>query len=258
MSQILVGTSGFSYPDWKARFYPEGMRQENFLEFYSSQFRAVELNFTYYRMPDEKQSKMLIEKSGGSLEFVIKANRQMTHEIPEDSLEKIAPLFLEGIAPFIQAGQLGAILLQFPQSFHYTTKNRIYLKSLINKLRPHNISVEFRQREWLKDSVYRSLHNLDAGFVCVDEPDLPSLIPSVINSTSDVGYIRFHGRNKEKWYSGDSRTRYDYLYSEEELLDWVPKIRNIADRTDKLYAFFNNHAKAQAPTNARMLINLLD
>ena len=83
------------------------------------------------------------------------------------------------------------------------------------------------------------------------------MIPPVINSTSALGYIRFHGRNKEKWYSGDSKTRYDYLYSGEELKDWVPKIKKIADRTEKLYVFFNNHAKAQAVTNARMLINLL-
>ena len=257
MSEIIVGTSGFSYPDWKASFYPEGMGQENLLGYYSSQFKAVELNFTYYRMPDVMQSKRMVEKSGGTLEFVIKANRQMTHEIQEDSLTKVVPLFLDGISPFIEAGQLGALLLQFPQSFHYTPENRIYLKSLIERLRPLNVSVEFRQREWLKDSVYQSLHDLGTGFVCVDEPDLPSLIPPVINSTSNLGYIRFHGRNKAKWYSGDSRTRYDYLYSEEELKDWISKIRKIAERTDKLYAFFNNHAKAQAVTNAKMLINLL-
>ncbi|MBN2059152.1 MAG: DUF72 domain-containing protein [Deltaproteobacteria bacterium] len=257
MSEIIVGTSGFSYPDWKINFYPEGLGQESFLRYYSRHFKAVELNFTYYRMPDETQSKKMIEKSGSALEFVIKANRQMTHEIQEDSLTKVTPLFLDGISPFIEAGQLGAILLQFPQSFHYTPENRIYLKSLIDRLRPLRVSVEFRQREWLKDSVYQSLNDLGAGFVCVDEPDLASLVPAVIKTTSDLGYIRFHGRNGEKWYSGDSRTRYDYLYSEKELLEWIPKIRRIAEKTHKLYAFFNNHAKAQAVTNAKMLINLL-
>ena len=91
----------------------------------------------------------------------------------------------------------------------------------------------------------------------MDEPPLPSLIPPLVINTSKSGYIRFHGRNKKKWYGTDARTRYDYLYSEDELKEWVPKIRELAERTEKLFIFFNNHARAQAITNAKMLINLL-
>jgi uncharacterized protein YecE (DUF72 family) len=128
---------------------------------------------------------------------------------------------------------------------------------LIEALSPAPVSIEFRQKEWLKDSVFETLRELGGGFVCVDEPPLPSLIPPVVINTSDQGYIRFHGRNKKDWYGTDSRRRYDYLYSEDELKEWVPKIRDLADKTKKLFVFFNNHAKAQAVTNARMLINLL-
>jgi uncharacterized protein YecE (DUF72 family) len=257
MSEILIGTSGFSYDDWKEEFYPPDMAKKDFLEFYAEQFRVLELNFSYYRIPDSSQSRQMITKSGGKLEFVIKAYRQMTHEISENSLTEILPKFMEGISPFVDAGRLGVILLQFPQSFHYVPENRLYLKSLIETLSPSPVSIEFRQREWLKESVYETLRELGAGFVCVDEPPLPSLIPPVVINTSNSGYIRFHGRNSKKWYGTDSRTRYDYLYSEDELKAWVPKIRELAKRTEKLFVFFNNHAKAQAITNAKMLINLL-
>jgi uncharacterized protein YecE (DUF72 family) len=181
----------------------------------------------------------------------------MTHEISENSLTEILPKFMEGISPFVDAGRLGVILLQFPQSFHYVPENRLYLKSLIETLSPSPVSIEFRQREWLKESVYETLRELGAGFVCVDEPPLPSLIPPVVINTSNSGYIRFHGRNTKKWYGTDSRTRYDYLYSEDELEEWVPKIRELAERTEKIFVFFNNHARGQAITNAKMLINML-
>ena len=212
MSKILIGTSGFSYDDWKGEFYPQGMDNQDFLEFYALHFKVVELNFSYYRIPDADQSGQMIEKSGGKLEFVVKAFRQMTHEISECALTDVVTLFMDGISPFMDAGVLGTVLLQFPQSFHYVPKNRIYLKSLIESLLPYPISVEFRQKEWLRDSVYKTLEDLGAGFVCVDEPPLPSLIQPVAMSTSDWGYIRFHGRNSRDWYGTDARTRYDYLY----------------------------------------------
>ena len=257
MSAIHIGTSGFSYDDWKGEFYPRDMTQRDFLEFYARHFKVLELNFSYYRIPEAHLTRQMISRSGGALEFVVKAFRQMTHEITPHSLTEVLPLFIEGISPFIESGNLATILLQFPQSFHYIPENRFYLKSLIEALRPHPVSVEFRQKTWLKESVYKALGELGAGFVCVDEPALPSLIPPVAINTSRLGYIRFHGRNREKWYGTDSRTRYDYLYTEEALKEWVPGIRKLAKNTDKLFAFFNNHARAQAVTNAKMLINLL-
>jgi len=257
MSEILIGTSGFFYEDWKGEFYPPGMPKKDFLAFYANHFNVLELNFSYYRIPTSHQSGEMITKSGGKLSFVVKASRQMTHEISEASLKEVLPLFMDGISPFIKAGRLGGLLLQFPQSFHYIPKNRIYLKSLIERLSPCPVFVEFRQKDWLKESVYKTLQALGAGFVCVDEPPLPSLIPPVVMNTSDSGYIRFHGRNSENWYGTDSRSRYDYLYSEDELNEWIPKIKELAERTKKIFVFFNNHAKSQAITNAKMLINLL-
>ncbi|MFC1866596.1 DUF72 domain-containing protein [Thermodesulfobacteriota bacterium] len=257
MSNILIGTSGFFYDGWKGEFYPQEIDSKNYLNYYSLQFKALELNFSYYRIPEAHQSRRMISRSGGNVEFVVKAHRRMTHEIAKNSLTEILPLFIEGISPFLKESRLGAVLLQFPQSFHYVPDNRVYLKSLIDALQPLPVSVEFRQREWLKDSVYETLRGLGVGFVCVDEPSLPGLIPSVVINTSKLGYVRFHGRNKRDWYGTDTTTRYDYLYSEDELKEWVPKIQGLAESTEKVFVFFNNHAKAQAVTNAKMLMNLL-
>ena len=260
MIDILIGTSGFSYNDWKGDFYPHGMAPKNFLEYYSYYFNVIELNFSYYRIPQQDQIQLMLDQSGGRVEFVVKAFRQMTHENSgsDKILSDIVSLFIKGISPLIEADKLGGILLQFPQHFHYTHKNRIYLKSLIESFQPLHVFVEFRQKEWLKESVYNSLTDLGAGFVCVDEPDLPALIPPFGLSTSDTGYIRFHGRNSKNWYGTDSTRRYDYLYSEMELEEWVPRIERMEKEIKKLFVFFNNHARAQAVDNARMLISLLN
>jgi uncharacterized protein YecE (DUF72 family) len=258
MADIFIGTSGFSYDDWKGEFYPSNMTSKDYLTFYARHFNALELNFSYYRMPTAEQSRQMLLKSGERLEFVVKAHREMTHEISERSLKEATPSFREGISPFVNANRLGGILLQFPQSFHYDTEQRIYLKSLIECLLPNPLFVEFRQKSWLRESVYNTLREMGVGLVCVDEPALPSLIPPMAIHTADTAYIRFHGRNSKNWYGTDATARYDYIYTEEELRDWVPKIKTLSERTKKLFIFFNNHAKAQAVTNTKMLINLLE
>ena len=257
MGEIFIGTSGYYYDDWKGSFYPEGMSKKDYLGYYSRHFRILELNYTYYRLPESKHSETMIARAGIDMTFVVKAHKEITHNITENSISVTLPRFLKGIGPFIDSNCFGSILLQFPQSFHYTDKNRIYLKQLIKALLPYPLSVEFRNKDWLKESVYRTLSELRTGFVCVDEPVLPGLIPKLNIVTSETGYIRFHGRNRKNWYGTDSTSRYDYLYSEEELGEWLPLIKEIKDQTEKLFIFFNNHAKSQAVTNARMLINLL-
>lgn len=257
MAEILIGTSGYYYDDWKGIFYPEDLKKDEYLKYYSFHFNVVELNFTYYRLPEYHRIKGMIEKAENRVLFIVKAYRGITHEISDNSLDAHLSRFLNGIAPLIEENLLGSILLQFPQGFHYTAHNRIYLKNLLEALSAYPACIEFRNKEWLRDSVYSGLIELGAGFVCVDEPDLQGLLPPLALSTSIVGYIRFHGRNKKNWYGTDSTSRYDYLYSEEELKEWLPRIKKISEGTEKLFVFFNNHAKSQAITNARMLINLL-
>ncbi len=257
MSEILVGTSGYSYNDWRGIFYPRNMQPQYFLSFYSREFNAVELNFSYYRMPNPHQFVQMLKKSNYRLEFVVKAFRELTHEITEKSIPETLPLFKDALAPLVENGKLGAVLLQFPQSFHYTKTSRIYLEKLIEGLRPLPLCVEFRQREWLKNSVYNTLSRMNTGFVCVDQPRLKDLLPPLSIVTSDLAYIRFHGRNRANWYKGNSSERYDYLYAEEELMEWVPGVQKLAEKTKKIFILFNNHIKGQAVNNARMMINLL-
>ena len=204
MGEILIGTSGYYYDDWKGPFYPDNMAKKDYLNYYSRYFHTLELNYTYYRLPEAKQSGTMIARAGTDMTFVVKAHKEMTHNITENSISAVLPLLLNGITPFIDSDCLGSILLQFPQSFHYTNKNRIYLKQLIQELLPAPLSVEFRNKDWIKESVYNSLSELNAGFVCVDEPELPNLIPKLNIITSETGYIRFHGRNRENWYGTDS------------------------------------------------------
>ncbi len=185
MANLYIGTSGFSYDDWKGAFYPSKMASKDYLEFYARHFNALELNFSYYRMPKAEQARQMLSKSGERLEFVVKAHREMTHEISERSLKEAAPSFLEGISPFISADRLGGILIQFPQSFHYDTEQRVYLKSLIESLSPNPLFVEFRRKSWLKESVFKTLREMEVGLVCVDEPALPSLIPPMTIRAAD-------------------------------------------------------------------------
>lgn len=253
---ILVGTSGFSYPDWVGPFYPETLPKQDFLVFYSQHFRTCELNFSYYRAPTARTLERMAEKSAGQVEFVLKANKAMTHERQQN--EQVFPLFKEALAPLIERNLLGCVLAQFPYSFHHTQKNLDYLTYLRDQLKSLPVVVEFRNRTWLKEATFTFLKELDFGFCCVDEPQIEGLLPPVVVATSSIGYVRFHGRNQAKWWKHDDPAeRYDYFYSEAELREWVPKIQKLAKVTEKVYTFTNNHPKGKAVQNARRLQELL-
>lgn len=95
------------------------------------------------------------------------------------------------------------------------------------------------------------------GFVCVDEPDIKGLIKPVTASTSNVSYLRMHGRNAGKWYEGEGSERYDYKYGQEELLEWVPRVRELERGAAVTVISFNNHPRGSAVQNAKMLAAIL-
>jgi uncharacterized protein YecE (DUF72 family) len=256
MAKILVGTSGYSYEDWVGPVYPEGTPQREFLQLYAAQFPVVELNFTYYAQPNAGAVSRMVEKTPEGFLFCLKAHRSMTHEIT-DGWEKDVATFREGIRPLQETGRLAAVLLQFPYSFAYTPESRERLAALSDKLSDLPLAVEFRKSEWMKEKVLVGLRERGIALVSVDEPDLPRLVRPTTEVTADFSYVRFHGRNAKNWWTGDNATRYDYLYTPEELNEWTQRVKLILQKARMLMLFFNNHRRGMAVQNAREMRDLL-
>ncbi|MBN2534327.1 MAG: DUF72 domain-containing protein [Spirochaetales bacterium] len=256
MSKIYIGTSGYSYKDWVGPVYPPGTQQKDFLDLYSKDFSIVELNFSYYKMPDRNMLEQMLIKTDERFLFSIKAHKSLTHEIDDKSMVQ-AGQFKETIHPLLHSKRIGAVLFQFPYSFHYTVENRKYLDLLSREFEGIPAAFEFRSNEWIKESVFDTLKARGISFVNVDEPELPKLITPMDIVTSDPAYIRFHGRNRKEWWKGTNVTRYDYLYEKEELESWIPKIERIIEKAKILLISFNNHYKGQAVQNAKILKDML-
>jgi uncharacterized protein YecE (DUF72 family) len=255
-SRVLVRTSGYSYDDWVGTVYPQGTARQDFLSLYAREFPVVELNFSYYQQPNPRTLERMMAGTASSFTFALKAHKSMTHEIGP-SWEKDIATFRAGIQPMVDSGRLAAVLLQFPYSFAYTPESRSRLSTLCEKLEGLPLAVEFRKSVWLKEQVFEGLRQRGVSLVSVDEPDLPKLLPPVTETTGAFGYVRFHGRNKEAWWTGDNASRYDYLYTSEELEEWVQRIRLILERVPVLLLFFNNHWRGNAAQNAREMRRLL-
>jgi uncharacterized protein YecE (DUF72 family) len=257
MAEVVIGTSGYSYKDWIGPFYPDGTKESEFLEYYAKAFNYVELNFSYYAMPTSRLTQNMAARTSDGFLFGIKAHKSLTHEIDPAQLDACADQFRKGIEPLAGCGKLGAVLFQFPFSFHYTDENRRYMDRLLSSFDGYPNAVEFRNSEWLRDSVYEGLAARSIALVNVDEPELPKLIKASDKVTAQLAYLRFHGRNKKDWWTGTNVTRYDYLYSESELDEWLPRIAKMIEAARILIVAFNNHYKAQAVKNAIGLKNTL-
>jgi uncharacterized protein YecE (DUF72 family) len=257
MGAVLIGTSGYSYEDWHGRFYPERLRQSEFLAFYAREFDVCEINYTYYRPPDARTLEAMRRKSGGRMEFVIKAPAALTHERKGDEAQAAEGL-RAALVPLVEGGVLAAVLLQFPFSFHATEANRNYLRRLRELCAELPLVVELRNARWVSEDTFDLLRSLRMAFCNVDEPRLEGLLPPLGVVTAEPGYVRFHGRNAAKWWHHEQAyERYDYLYGAEELREWLPRLGAMRTRAAKSYAFFNNHFQAKAVENARALRALL-
>ena len=253
---LYIGTSGFSYPDWIGPFYPENSKKGDMLHFYARQFNTVEINSSYYRIPPAAVFDHLQRKAPDNFKFAVKANQGMTHVREKD--QTIFQEFKASLQPLLDSTKLGCVLAQFPYSFHYHRNNREYLCYLKEKMSNLPLVVEFRNVYWIKEEIFDFLRKNEIGFCAVDQPPLKGLIPPVAETTSPLGYIRFHGRNKEQWWQHEQAyQRYDYLYSEQELKEWIPKIKKMVAKTTDQYIFMNNHYRGKATKNALMLMNLL-
>lgn len=245
---VFVGTSGYSFPDWDEVFYPSGTRGEDRLQYYVNHFPVVELNTTYYRLPSEKMIGGMARATPDGFKFAIKANQLTTHRRDRTA----ARPFLDALQPMREAGKLAAVLFQFPFAFRNNETSRRYLWELSQDFREVPGVVEFRHDSWIKAAAFEFISQLGLGFCCVDEPRLPGLVPPVARVTSPIGYIRFHSRDRSKWFGGDSQQRYNYRYSKEELQEWLPKLAQFKESpgVESIFVFFNNCHAGHAAVNA--------
>jgi uncharacterized protein YecE (DUF72 family) len=257
MTDIKIGTSGYDYLDWKEAFYPADVERARFLSYYCTRFSTVELNFSYYRMPTAQQLAGILSKSEGAVDFSIKAHESLTHKIVPATWKESAGAYRRSLDPLLAAGKLSAVLCQFPFSFHYTPENRHYLDTLIRELHELPLVVEFRNAEWLNNRVFDALRERNTAYCSVDEPQLKGLPPSLDIVTGPLAYVRFHGRNAQNWWGSDAAARFDYLYNEDELRGWVPRLKSMMKISQKMRIYFNNHRRGQAPANAAMLKEIL-
>ncbi len=252
---VKIGTSGYSYEDWRDKFYPSDLPKAQMLKFYSQFFRAVEINSSYYHIPDRFVFQRMAEKTPPNFEFIVKVNQETTHRRMENK-EAVSKL-LESLKPMIEYKKLHGLLAQFPYSFHNNEKNRRYLVETKQLVGDIPLFVEFRNDGWLKEQITPFLQQNGLCYVNVDEPDLKGLIPPQAMVTNPPGYIRFHGRNEEAWWNGQGSQRYDYEYSKDELKEWLNNISQILKKTPKVYIFFNNHPQGKAIKNAREMTEIL-
>ena len=213
-------------------------------------------------MPTAERLLSFYERSEGRLQFSIKVNRLLTHEI-SSGWESAAEDFRSAVKPVLEKGNLSALLFQFPQSFHYTNDNRFYLAKLISAFEGFPVVIEFRHVEWIRESVFEGLMQRRASVAFCDMPQLKAL-PAMSLVTSFIGpnaYIRLHGRNAEAWYAtgteANGSARYNYEYSEEELSKFVPIVSMAVNEGRKVQVFFNNHPQGNGAKNAGQLKKLL-
>jgi len=252
---IKIGTSGYSYEDWRGTFYPADLPATKMLEYYVRFFHTVELNATYYTIPKSNTFQRLAEKTPAHFEFIVKAHQETTHRRQEN--EKVCNQLLAAVKPLGDQNKLFGFLAQFPYSFKNNEENRRYLLQTKSYFGDYPLFVEFRNYTWLSSSLPDFLQENKIGYVNVDEPQLRGLLPRQDLVTNGLGYIRLHGRNEKDWWNGQGSARYDYEYNEEELKEWLIHISRILKKAFKTYIFFNNHPTGKAVKNAEQMIEIL-
>ncbi len=297
MGEILIGTCSWTDPTLieSGGFYPVWARSaEARLHYYASQFGLVEVDSSYYALPNERTSRLWVERTGERFTFDVKAFRLFTQhptplaalprdirgalpselkekanlyhrDMPTELLSELWSRFERALLPLVSAGKLGVVLFQFPPWFYPGEQQHTYILSCKKRLPQYRIAIEFRHNSWLSDKnrewTLSLLRDNDLPFVCVDEPQgFKSSVPPIAEATSDIGLVRFHGRSRETWEKKGISVaeRFNYLYTEDELGEWVPRLKELASVTRQLHVLFNNCYQNKAVLNARQVRLMLD
>jgi uncharacterized protein YecE (DUF72 family) len=268
MAQIRIGTSGWSYPDgedtWKGYFYPPETKNE--LAYYSQFFNTVEMNSSFYRPPNSGTTTNWVKRTPPGFLFNVKLWQKFTHPnmYRESSREEAIislddiDIFRQSLEPLVKADKMEVLLAQFPPSFKNDGFGRGILEIIAKHFGQYRLAVELRHKSWSDDpQIARILRAHNIAWVQIDEPKFSTSIATELPATADFAYFRFHGRNAEMWRKGTTETRYQYLYSPDEISELAEKVKAASQKTSLALAFFNNHWKAYAPRNAGDMIKAL-
>ncbi|WBC15654.1 DUF72 domain-containing protein [Micromonospora sp. WMMA1998] len=288
MGEIKVGTAS-----WTDRtlldsgWYPASAdTPEKRLAYYARRFPLVEVDATYYSPPAERTARLWAERTPPGFTFNVKAFSLLTghptrvsalykdlrpdtdkrnvypDDLPAQAYEEVWTRFLSALDPLVDAGKLGALLFQFPPWFTIKRDNKQYLLEVARRCAPLRPVVEFRHASWFDgDNAEETLGFLrehELPFVCVDMPQgHRSSVPPVLTATADLAVVRFHGHS-DKWTSKDIHEKFGYDYSDRELRDWAPKLRELAGQAEQTHVLMNNCYRDYAQRNAATLAGLLD
>jgi len=264
---LRVGPAGWSYPDWAGYVYP-ARRAKGFHEatYLAEFFDTIEINTSFYQPLRADHAAQWLERVAANPRFVFTAKlwQRFTHDpVSLDAgtaaVDELA--VRAGFDVLRAANKLGAVLLQFPFSFHRTKETMAYLTALLKRFADYPLVVEVRHETWNAAETLALLREHGAGFCNIDQPIIGrSLAPSA-QATSAVGYVRLHGRRYDTWFSDDAaippHERYNYLYSQEELAPWITRVRKVSEHARDTFVITNNHYQGKAVVNALQLISIL-
>jgi uncharacterized protein YecE (DUF72 family) len=246
-NNIFLGTCGWSYKEWEGNFYQK-KSSESKLRAYSKVFKTAEIDSTFYRNPSKSAVMGWLKYSPSDFVFTAKLPKTITHENMlglKKEVKADLEVFLDLMRPLQLGGKLACLLIQLPPKYVYNPQN---LEAFFQMLDPmFRYAVEFRNLTWLMPATktLELLKQYEVAFTIVDEP----LLPPEVHLTTDFAYFRWHGRGEEIWF--------DYLYKEEELTPWVPKVQDAAKKVKQVYGYFNNHYHGYAPENCLQLLEKL-
>jgi len=262
MARYFIGTAGWSYKDWEGVVYPEKKAQGYHpLVFLAQYINIVEINSTFYRPPSIYISLSWTKKVEGYPDFLfsVKLHQVFTHQ-RKGFTQKDVDNFKLGIEPLRARERLASILIQFPWSFINTTPHNEYLIGLFKSFSDFPLAVEVRHSSWNTSDFFKLLSEYKVCFCNIDQPIFRNSInPSSVSTNPQFSYVRLHGRNYKNWFKKDAGRdeRYNYLYTKEEIEEWIKRIKDLGSQSSKVFVITNNHYRGQALANALQIKNMI-
>ncbi len=244
LSNILLGTSGWSYKEWVGPFYKKG--EKSMLRAHSRVFKTAEINSTFYAYPSKGTVMGWVRYSPEDHVFCAKLPKLITHEKMlnlDAGVKEDLDRFCDLIRPVLLNGKLGCLLIQLPPKYKFDPDHlEKFFRILPGEFK---FAVEFRHLSWMRNETWKLLKKYRVAYTIVDEP----LLPPEVQVTSDFAYFRWHGRGTRPWFN--------YRYSAKELKPWVPKVRQASKKVDKIFGYFNNHFHGYAVENCLQVLEML-